>query len=213
MLDFNKFITALKKRISEPLPGLEAQILMAPVTRLHSIYNLSDKNKAKKSSVLILFYPDNNSINTVLIKRARYKGIHSGQISFPGGRFEKPDNNLTETALRETKEEIGIDISKINIIGNISEIFIPPSIFLVIPVLGYTNEIPYFVADKKEVEKIFQINISDLLDINIICEKQIINNENQKINVPCYYIKESIIWGATAMIISELIQVIREAME
>ena len=121
------------------------------------------------------------------------------------------DFNKFITALRETKEEIGIDISKINIIGNISELFIPPSLFLVLPVLGYTKKIPHFVADKKEVEKIFQINLSDLLDKNIIYKKQIINNENQKINVPCYYIKESIIWGATAMIISELIQVIREA--
>ncbi len=123
------------------------------------------------------------------------------------------DFNKFITALKKTKEEIGIDISKINIIGNISELFIPPSLFLVLPVLGYTKKIPHFVADKKEVEKIFQINLSDLLDKNIICKKQVINSENIKLNVPCFFIEDSIIWGATAMIISELIQVIREAIE
>jgi 8-oxo-dGTP pyrophosphatase MutT (NUDIX family) len=213
MLDFNKFITALKGRISMPLPGKEAQLLMAPPTRSEYLKNLPDNYKIKKSSILILFYPCNNSVKTVLIRRAKYNGIHSGQISFPGGQFEKPDNNLTETALRETKEEIGIDISKINIIGNISELFIPPSLFLVLPVLGYTKKIPHFVADKKEVDEIFQINLSDLLDKNKICEKQVINSENIKINVPCFFIEDSIIWGATAMVISELIQVIRDVID
>ncbi len=98
MLDFNKFITALKGRISMPLPGKEAQLLMAPPTRSEYLKNLPDNYKIKKSSILILFYPCNNSVKTVLIRRAKYNGIHSGQISFPGGQFEKPDNNLTETA-------------------------------------------------------------------------------------------------------------------
>ena len=210
MKNFNDFIKELKRQIAKPLPGIEAQIKMASSKRSIESELKAKHIRAKKGAVLILFYPYKNSIYTVFILRQEYDGVHSGQISFPGGRFENSDKTLINTALREAEEEVGIDVSKVNILGSISRLYIPPSNFLVLPVIGTTNVRPDFSADNKEVKEILEIEFYNFLDEKNITYKEIRVFNKLKITAPCYDIKGNIIWGATAMIISELCEVLKQ---
>ncbi|MFB6306378.1 MAG: CoA pyrophosphatase, partial [Flavobacteriales bacterium] len=110
------------------------------------------KKDAKTSAVLLLLFPtENHSLETVFIQRPEYDGVHSGQISFPGGGREIHDKNLKETSLRETREEIGVLDNEVSIIGNLSDLYIPPSNYLVTPFVGYTDKAPNFNPDSNEV--------------------------------------------------------------
>ncbi|MDC0871121.1 CoA pyrophosphatase, partial [Flavobacteriaceae bacterium] len=122
---------------------------------------------------------------------------------FPGGKVEKSDLNLTETALRETFEEVGILDREINIIREFTEIYIPPSNFLVTPFIGVCYNKPSFKKNN-EVEEILEISYDDILDDNNIHFTQINNSYMEKTSVPCFQINGLIIWGATAMILSEI---------
>ncbi len=210
MINFHKLIKKLQDINDKDLPGKQAQYLMLPPnTGKEELNNFSNYSKTKKSSVLVLLYPDKDSIKTVLILRAKYNGIHSHQISFPGGKKEIFDNSLFDTALREANEEIGIDISKVKIIGNLSKLYIQPSNFLVLPILSYTDEKPQFKANNTEVEQIIEISLSDLLNKNNIQKKEVLSSGNKIITAPCFLINNFKIWGATAMIISELLEIIK----
>lgn len=210
MKKFNDFVNELKQQIVKPLPGFEAQIKMTSIDRSNESEFKAKYATAKKGAVLILFYPYKNSVYTVFILRQEYEGVHSGQISFPGGRFEKSDKSLINTALRESKEEIGVDISRVNILGPISQLYIPPSNFLVLPVIGIMNERPDFCADIKEVKEILEIEFSNFLDDKNVDYKEITVFKKLNITAPCYNINDNIIWGATAMILSELSEIIRQ---
>ena len=131
MTDFQNFINKLEERLKNPLPGTGAFLKMASEIRLEELQSSYDTSKAIQSSVLILLFPENKSVKIILILRQQYEGVHSGQVSFPGGRKEKDDKTLIETALRESEEEVGIDADKVMVIGNLTEIYIPPSNFLV----------------------------------------------------------------------------------
>jgi len=113
MNNFDLFIQKLELALKAPLPGRDAQFLMEPHTRRIELNKQKDRINARLSSVLILLYQKNGNTSTVMIKRPVYDGVHSGQIAFPGGRFENTDKNLTETALRETEEEIGVNRNSI----------------------------------------------------------------------------------------------------
>ncbi|MCD4773163.1 MAG: CoA pyrophosphatase [Bacteroidales bacterium] len=206
---FNNFIKKLNTALQQHLPAYEAQKLMEPSIRNHLIEKMKFSETPKNCSVLILIYPKNNEIFTVFIKRAKYDGVHSSQIAFPGGQYEKCDGSLFKTALRESNEEIGIDPHDVEIIGNLSNLFVPPSNFNVLPVVAYMNKTPVFDIDKNEVDKIIEISLDDLLDKNIICKKEVQTSENTKLDVPCYFFDGHIIWGATAMVVSELLEVIK----
>ncbi len=206
MQNFQIFIKFLELSLKKPLPGINAQLLIAPKINVNQTLK-NNKEHAKKSSILILIYPDAGEIMTVLIQRPKYHGVHSGQISFPGGKFEKCDKNIIQTALREANEEIGINISEVEILGNLSELYIPPSNFIVTPVVAYTNIKPEFKIDKKEVVETIEIKLSELQNKNTV-QKKTIEVRGTKMEVPCYFIQEKIIWGATAMIISELLKLL-----
>jgi 8-oxo-dGTP pyrophosphatase MutT (NUDIX family) len=209
MKKFNDFVNELKYQLDKPLPGFEAQIKMTSIDRSNESELKSKYSEAKKGAVLILFYPYKNSIYTVFILRQEYEGVHSGQISFPGGRFEDFDKSLINTALREAKEEVGVDISKVKVLGSISRLYIPPSNFLVQPVIGITYERPDFCADNKEVKEILEIEFLNFLNDKNIDYKEITVFSKLKITAPCYNINGKIIWGATAMILSELCEILR----
>ena len=168
----------------------------------------SFNNKAKKSSVLVLLFKDDEELKTVLMKRTEYDGAHSGQISFPGGQFEKTDSSLTDTAIREANEEIGIEISKIIVIGHLSKLYIPPSNFEVLPVVAFYNGKPEFKLEKTEVEKIIEVKINTLLDKETKQTTEI-HLHSFKFKTPCFNIQDNIVWGATAMIISEFLEILR----
>lgn len=203
------FITQLKSRLQEDLPGEQAQLQMAPLHRKPiSEYKL-DAATLKEGGILILLYPNGNQLSTVLTLRQDYGGQHGGQVSFPGGRVEVFDKNLYETALRETREEIGVDASKIQALGALTQLYIPVSNFLVFPYVGFVNYKPMFVPEEKEVKKIIEVDLKKLADPSIKDEKEIPLANGFSIKAPYFAIENHTVWGATAMIISEFNAVIK----
>ena len=189
--------------------GVEAQFKLAPKMRLGYDAQKIRVSKPKIAAVLALFYPnEKNKVSLLLTKRASYNGTHSGQISFPGGKTEKSDLNLEETALRETFEEVGVLKENIKMIREITEVYIPPSNFLVTPFIGLTNSKPVFKLNP-EVDKIIEISLFDLLNDNNIGAIAITNSYMSETSVPCFNINGSIIWGATAMILSEIKEILK----
>ena len=206
MTDFTTFIDKLKTRLQQPLPGINAHSLMASETRL-KLKMPSPNERTRESAVLILFYPSDNQVFIPLILRPQYDGVHGGQMAFPGGRAEKEDENLIRTALREAQEEIGVRVSDVKVLGKLTKLFIPPSNFYVQPVIGYMNRKPDFYPDPREVDKVIEIALQDLKNPSIIGRKTL-NVRGMEVDTPFYDILETTVWGATAMMISELLIVI-----
>lgn len=207
---FVSFIHQLKYRLQQPLPGEDAQFAMSPMGRAKLKDIPMDVYKPKKSAVMILVFPHEATIKTVFIVRPIYEGVHSGQVAFPGGKFEKEDVNLKQTALRETYEEIGVIPENVEIIGNLTDVYITPSNFLVTPYVGYMNEQPEFIANKHEVEQIVTYNLLELNNSAIKSEKVIKLSAGFEIKTPYYDVSGLTVWGATAMMISELNVIIED---
>jgi 8-oxo-dGTP pyrophosphatase MutT (NUDIX family) len=205
------FILKLKAQLAMPLPGAKAQYLMSPLGRVNS--NLPDVESLnpRRSSVLILIYPKSADFSVVFIKRTEYNGVHSGQISFPGGKFEPSDLSEAYTAIREAKEEIGVDDAKIQILGSLSKLYIPPSNFLVSPFVGFIDEVPAFKPDTREVASIIEANIPSLLNaFTEIKYHSIPTSQDMMISAPCIEVCGHRVWGATAMISSEFVELVKK---
>lgn len=200
----NHFINQLKIQLNEPLPGQEAQLLMVPGEKAVLMKSYPQHPDPKKSAVLILLFPFEEGISTILIERAVYVGIHSGQIAFPGGKAEETDPDLKYTALRETYEEVGIPIEQVEIIGNLTDVYINPSNYLVTPFIGYLSQTPDFLINEREVQKIIRVDILNTHKV-IKSTKKITHSNGLHIQTPFYSIDGFTIWGATAMMMSELI--------
>ena len=209
MESFITFISYLGERLQLALPGLDAQLRLVPANRINEFKGIKSPPNAKQSSVLVLFYPYQNDIGILLIKRAKDQSVHSRQISFPGGKKEDTDTDLKETALRETFEEVGIVPEKVTIIGSLSKLYIPPSNFDVYPNVGYINYNPVLNTNS-EVEKVLKVKLSELTDPKLLIQKSVKGRDGKQHEVPCYFIQNEIIWGATAMMLSELIAIILE---
>jgi 8-oxo-dGTP pyrophosphatase MutT (NUDIX family) len=168
-------------------------------------------DQAIKSSVLVLLFPgkENGQPAFVVTLRPTYEGIHSGQISLPGGRFELTDENLMQTALREANEEIGMDPEEVTIIGRLTELYIPPSNYLVQPFVGFTSISPVFNPQPTEVEKIIEIPVNQLLDERNVMEKEI-SVAGIQFSAPSFVIDGTTIWGATSMILNEFKEILRK---
>lgn len=228
MKSFRSEIANIELCLAEKsLPGLSSQLKMAPVTRLtelkkHAIQSRASfvgartrasgvlggiEDNAKKSAVLILFYPKNNQTHIALIKRSTDNSVHSAQISFPGGKSEVSDKSLIHTALREAEEEIGIVADSVKIIGSLTKLYIPPSNFDVFPFVGVTYSTPVFKPNY-EVQKILEVDLATLMNPATCTYKKIQHRTGNDFVVPCYYIQGEVVWGATAMIISELMEMI-----
>jgi len=209
---FGNFVNSLKAALAKPLPGMDAQYLMAPVTRKEQlVYNNNDK-PPRKSAVLALFYPDNDAVMLVLMKRASDNSVHSGQISFPGGQAELFDKDDAATALRETEEELGISKNKVEIIGKLTEVYISPSNFNVIPFVGYMEVKPDFKPNE-EVERIITVAFSDLLKPDAKTVRKVTTSYAVNLTAPCFMVDGEILWGATAMMINELLEVVNNSIE
>lgn len=209
-MDFQLLESELIQRLTKPLPGSRAHEMMVPPTRRESLHNPFPVNNVKYSAVLILLYPHEDSMNFVLIKRAQYDGVHSGQIALPGGQIENSDRNLKFTALRESQEEIGIDIGKVNVAGKLSEIYIPPSNFRVQPFVGFYSGDPVFKADGIETIRTIEVSLKDFLNPDLQTEKEVYRRNGAVVKVPCFYLNNEIVWGATAMILSEFLSILHE---
>jgi 8-oxo-dGTP pyrophosphatase MutT (NUDIX family) len=207
MLDssFHSFANALKERLAEPLPGVEAHQKMASASRLRMA--MQPNERTRRSAVLIVFYPYKGSILLPLILRPQYDGVHAGQMAFPGGRMERSDENLIRTALREAQEEVGIRVTDVKVLGKLTELYIPPSNFYVQPVVGILPYRPDFYPDPREVEHVVEVSLDELMDETIIGANAI-EVRGTLIDAPFYQIQGFKVWGATAMMISELLMVI-----
>jgi 8-oxo-dGTP pyrophosphatase MutT (NUDIX family) len=202
-----RFIDLLKTEIEKGLPGSQVQWQMASSDRFVKEFPKKVSDDAGVAAVLILLYPHNNSIQTVLMQRHDYKGVHGGQISLPGGKQEPGDKDLIETAIRETKEETGIDPATISIIGTLTPLYIPVSNIIVNPVVGWTKKKPLFNHRPEEVVFLFDADIRKLLDPLIIKIKPF-EIRGEKINVKYFDYEGHVIWGATAMILHEFLTLI-----
>jgi len=207
---FNDFITDLRNKLAKPLPGADSQLKMAGMRRIMEHGRMKVPANAKKGGVLVLFYPYQEEIFIVLMKRTEYPGVHSGQISFPGGGWEPGDQDMTETALRETEEEIGVKRNLVKHVGFLSELFIPPSNFLVTPVVGFADHRPDFLPDPVEVDKIVEIPVKELFRNENRQNKEITIYPDIRFEVPCFYVDGNVIWGATAMMLNELVDVLTQ---
>jgi len=194
-------ISLIKKALQKPL-GEKAQYIMAPQNRAALISNLN-KDKLQIASVILILFYQNKDLHCVLLQRAQYKGYHSGQICLPGGKKEKSDKDLLATAIRETFEEINLTGNDYNILGELSPLVIPVSKILVYPFVAFAHNISSIQIDNYEITNIYKIPISFFQNQNNIGSFSK-NNEQY----PYYSYKKHKIWGATAMIISEFIEII-----
>ena len=190
----------LEDCLQKGLPGKKAQELMAPSIRPPGLAQFDGTNP-RSSGVMILLFPSENGISTVFILRTP-GGPHGGQISLPGGKQENSDSSLSETARRETFEEIGVDPELIREIGILTPLYVPHSNFIIQPVIGYMGFCPVFVLDKKEVAGVIITPLKQLFDPDNR-RTMILHRLGAEIEAPYYEASGHRIWGATAMIISE----------
>lgn len=211
MNEFQVFTNELKDALTPPLPGTSAHYMLAPEHRKSLLLQKNDLSNAQLSSVLILFFPDtDNKPSIVLIRRVEYEGVHSGQISFPGGKAELTDHDLYDTALREAWEEIGVRSETIEILGVLTELYVPPSNFLIFPVVARTSEYPAFIAESEEVAEILTVPFDFFFSDGAVGTYITKTSENKAVQVPGFMIGNHLVWGATAMILSELLMVARK---
>lgn len=212
-MDFSEFLKYIPKIEKEKLLSVEAHMKMAPLERVSSLSTKDYLDKdPRKAAVMMLLYPKNNETHLALIVRNSYPGIHASQIAFPGGKVEPTDINLQFTALRETHEEIGISPNQIQVIKPFSELYIPPSNFLVSPFLGIVQEEVTFIPSPYEVKRVLELPLRDLLDDRIITKVVMSTSYADNISVPVFNVDKYVVWGATAMMMSELKETIRKVL-
>ena len=212
-MDFQDFLKYVPKFSEVTLPASEAHFRMAPSERIEGMKNLNIASKnPKMAAVMMLFYPKNGRTHLVLIVRNSYEGVHSGQIAFPGGKYEAEDQTFEQTALRETYEEIGIHPDSIEIIMPFTNLYIQPSNFMVYPYLGICREEIIFIPDVNEVAEIIELTLSDFLDDNLIVSAKISNSYVENRVIPAFKINDHIVWGATAMMLGELKEVLKKVL-
>lgn len=203
----------LKKSLLHQLTGNRSHQKMAPASRIDDVEIAKSKGdfaNARKSAVMILMYNEANRTKVIFIRRSFYVGIHAGQIAFPGGRFEIEDITLENTALREIEEEIGIKSNEINVLGRLSDIFVPASNFIISVFIGFLQQKPNYSPDHREVAEIIEIDLSEFFEHDVIREKVfLVPSATQSIMAPYYKVGNIELWGASAMVMSELIDMIR----
>jgi len=205
-MDFSFFEQRISKIKDLPLPGESSHHKMVPEFRIKELLELKDANTPpRKAAVMALFYPNQKEETHILfILRKTYKGVHSNQVAFPGGKAEKEDDNLMVTALRETHEEVGVHPDDIHVVKELSEIFIPPSNFEVQPFLGLYKKPKPFVIQESEVAALLEVSLVNFLSEASITTKNITTSYATNVDVPAFKLNGYIVWGATAMMLSEI---------
>lgn len=207
-MTFQQTIDFLVHRLQEDLPGKDAQIQMAPRPVDIERFRTLDTSSYKIGAVMILLFPDTKGAVFPLMQRPLYDGVHSGQISLPGGKQDPGDEDVIATAIRETKEEIGVDISRDQVLGRLSDMYIPPSKFKVSPVVAYLEKQPLIIPDAREVVEVFSVPLRDVLRDDIRKTEKIVVR-NTRLDAPYFDINNKIVWGATAMILSEFCEILK----
>ncbi len=197
----------LKEHIDQfGLIGEEAHLKMTPYRKLAPTI----PNNHRKGAVLLLLYFRENEWFFPLIQRQPYEGVHSQQMSFPGGKIELFDQTPYDAALREANEEVGVEVTSIDLIEKLSPLYIPPSNFLVYPFVSFYNGMPTFIKDEIEVDEIVEVPVSELL--NKENERQTLVNVKggMKLKTPYFHLQEKVVWGATAAILAEFKDILKK---
>lgn len=204
-MTLNDFLNIVPKIENSSLPGINSQFKMAPEMRknLGENFDVESRNP-RKSAVLALLFPKEDEMHLTFILRKVYKGVHSNQIGFPGGKMEEVDDDFLDTALRETEEEIGVSRANIKVVKQITDVYIPPSNFLVKTFIGYTHTEPSFILQEREVESLIDVPLKSILNHDYVGSKVITTSYAYKIDVPVFTFTEPVLWGATAMMVSEI---------
>ncbi len=194
----------LKTQLKNCLPGNSSHLKMLPPGRLLMVPSGTDNYR--ESAVLILLFPSLQGVELCLIRRPSTMKNHAGQIAFPGGRREPFDTDLIRTALREANEEIGIDMNKVEIAGVLSPVYVQISGFVITPVVGCLSERPAIRMDSSEVDEVIFITLDDVMSEVSRCNREM-ETMTGLLEVPGYEIGGNFIWGATAMILTELVDI------
>ena len=212
-MDFQFFLESVSKIKNIPLPAEASQFKMSPPFRKELIETYRERMvHAKKAGVLALFYPDlKEKTRLVLILRKTYKGVHSAQIGFPGGKLEPQDQNLQMTAIRETYEEVGVKQDMVTVIKEMTQVYIPPSNFYVQPFIGISTQTPNFKKQDEEVEDIVEVLLEHLLDETSVVTRSVATSYNREVEVPAFNLNGHVVWGATAMMLSEIKDLLKHA--
>lgn len=202
---FLDLIHHLRADLNASLPGFEVQMRMAPAPRSGGRLPYDAlAPSARRSGVLVLLYPQHDELYLPLILRPTYEGTHSGQVSFPGGRFEEGDRDIVATALREAQEEVGVDPQRVKVLGTLTPLNVFVSNNLVTPVVAWSEQRPDFAIDEREVAKLLEVPLQHLLDpTNHKMETWQLRDRAAE--VPFYAVAEQQVWGATAMMLSEFL--------
>ncbi|MGJ3234291.1 NUDIX hydrolase [Marivirga sp.] len=206
MTDIGAF---LKERLQKPLPGdIAHKYMMAqPIGQR---FKMQYEKPPKNGAVMIALYPDEGKIYFPLMQRPPYQGIHGGQVSLPGGKKEESDHDLIETAIRETFEEIGVKISDNEVIGSLSDLNVTASNFIVKPIISILKKKPDFIRDPREVEHIFHAEVQHLIHPQTLQETELTVAQEVRLKAPFFNIEDKVVWGATAMILSEFVEILKE---
>jgi len=205
----HQFVDFLRDRLKTGLPGGEAhQKMMAQQIGGH--FRMNHSKPPRKGAVMIALYEENGKIYFPLTQRPDYEGVHGGQVSLPGGKMEEEDFDLETTAIRETYEEIGVQIEKRDVVGTLSDLNVTASNFIVKPVISFLSKKPEFRRDPREVAQIFTAEINHLSDTKTLKETELTVGPNIRLRAPYFDIEEKVVWGATSMILSEFVSLINE---
>lgn len=207
-MNIDHTIQRITKRLTQPLPGDLVRDKLRPAFRSIPVrFKNFDKSKARLCGVLIMLYPYKGSLYTAFMQRGLDAYAHSGQISFPGGGREEGDTDLQFTALRETEEEFGVSRKLIKVLGSLTEFYIPVSNSLVLPTIGFLAKRPVFTPDPREVANIIEVDIMDLLKENVVKRTIIKASSGYEVEAGYYDVDNHVIWGATAMMLTELLAI------
>jgi 8-oxo-dGTP pyrophosphatase MutT (NUDIX family) len=199
-----RLIDNLQIQLLKKLPGFAAQMLMAPPVR--SNIPMAPIN-AKQSAVLLLLYAVTNDVQIILIQRTIDGGVHSGQIALPGGKVEANDGSKIYTAMRETYEELGIESNSYKLLGSLTPLYVPPSNYVIHPILAYATQPLHFIPSPSEVAQVYQVSLLQLFAHKSTRVVYRSDDKNITMQAPVYLLNENTnIWGATAMMLSELEQ-------
>ncbi len=206
-IEISSFFENLEIALSKSVDRLSTHDEMHPDFPSEITSKFTDEKDFSLAAVIILLFWENNCLKTIFIERTQSPGHHSGQIAFPGGKYEKSDRNLQFTAIRECLEEIGVNVNPNNIIGNLTPVSIPISKFSVMPVVAKSDVICEFIPCEEEVKNIFIVDLIELLKTKTF--RTIIVGEHE-ILTPCYIFEDKIVWGATAKVLNELHEIFKE---